>query len=82
MATASFTDEQLALVICPNDPARGAKALAGMNASERAMLVAMEDLYLRIRLYEEGLGPKPMDAIVCGPNEIRDGRGPKARSRK
>lgn len=82
MGEPTFTDEQLALAICPTDPAKGMKALSNMSAKERATLVALEDLYLRIKLYENGLGPKPMDAFVCGVNEIREGRGPKQRSRK
>lgn len=82
MGAPAFSDEHLASAICPDDPARGMIALGNMSAKERASLVMLEDLYLSIKLYEDGLGPKPTDAIVCGPNEIRDGRGPKARGRK
>jgi hypothetical protein len=76
------TDAELAEVCCPSDPAKGLRFVAALTPEKRALLERMEDVYQRMRLYEEGLGPKPTDVRICGVNEIREGRGPKQRRRK
>lgn len=82
MIAPKLSDEDLAIVCCPDDPAKGAQFVAKLTPKARSTIEALEDLYQRIRLYEAGLGAKPLDARVCGPNEIREGRGPRQQRKK
>jgi len=77
------TDEEMGIFLAPDEPPElRAKLVASLNADQRNLFEHMNKLCADIFLWENGLGPKPTNAILCGPNEIREGRGPRARRRK
>lgn len=78
-----MTDEEMGVFLAPNEPPETrAKLVASLNADQRAMFEHMNQLCADIFLWENGLGPKPTNAILCGTNEIREGRGIKLRRRR
>ncbi len=72
-----MTDRELAEFICPNDVEKGLRAVPNISASERAVFEQMDRLLTDVSLWDAGLGPKPTYARICGPREIREGRGPR-----
>lgn len=45
--------------------------IAGLTSEKRAVFERLDDLCGEISLWQAGLGPKPTDAIICGPRQIR-----------
>ncbi|HEU4635423.1 MAG TPA: hypothetical protein VFS41_04550 [Edaphobacter sp.] len=69
-----MTDDEMYKVLgIESDPNR-AKILAAIPLEKRATYVRLADLAVEINLWQEGLGPKPTDAIICGPREVLRGR--------
>lgn len=80
---AGMNDDELGEYLAPRHSAEDrAKLVAALNPDQRKLFDAMRGLEGDIALWQAGLAPKPNYAIICGANEIREGRGPKRRARK
>lgn len=67
------SDDELARYLCPDDPAAGLLIIE-RHPDKRATWKRMYALEGEIALWQAGLGPRPTDAILCGPKEIRGGK--------
>ena len=65
-----LTDEELRAFINVT-PEEFAKIKPRIGPKERATYEAMHKLCGDIELWEAGLGPKPTNAIICGPRQVR-----------
>lgn len=68
-----MTDEELRKFINVT-PDEFEKIKPNITPAQRATYEAMNKLCNDIELWQAGLGPKPTNAIICGPREVRGGR--------
>lgn len=69
-----MTDEELRQFInCT--PEEFAIIRPKLSAGEIKMFNAMRNLENDLTLWQEGLGPKPKNAIICGCKEVKHGGG-------
>lgn len=66
-----MSDEELAAELCPDDPAVGLRAIAGMTPLKRAAYVNLIDAARALNRHAEGLEPMPAGVIVCRPTRRR-----------
>lgn len=59
-----MSDEELAAELCPDDPAVGLRAIAGMTARRRAGYVQLIDTARALDRHLAGLEPMPAGVIV------------------
>lgn len=60
-----MTDLELAKFLGIADDERWPGAIAKLDPKKRAHYEHMADVYIEIRLFEAGLGPKPEGVILC-----------------
>lgn len=61
-----MTDAQLEVFLGIAGTKECAKIMASITAADRASYESMAKLEMELKLWQDGLGPKPKGVIICG----------------
>jgi hypothetical protein len=67
-----MSDEELIDYLGLGDESTAAQIIAKIAPEKRAVYERMAQVEFEIKLWQEGVAPKPAGVIPCGPREVKE----------